>query len=96
MQVPPHLFITFIENAVKHNVDAEMRSYVHVYFNVQHDELRFKCVNSKPQGTVTKCGAGGLGLTNVKRTLELLYPDRHNLEIRDLPAIYSVNLIIQL
>src|ERR1700754_382728 len=96
IQIPPHLFITFIENAVKHNVDPETRSYVYAYFNVYHDELHFKCVNSKPQLAIGKNGAGGLGLTNAKRTLELLYPDRHRLEIRDEATIYCVNLTIQL
>jgi len=96
IQIPPHLFITFIENAVKHNVDPEMGSYVYAWFNVYGDELRFKCVNSKPQQTIGKNGAGGLGLANARRTLELLYPDRHRLEIQDEATIYSVNLTIQL
>ena len=96
IQIPPHLFITFIENAVKHNVDPEMGSYVYAWFDVYGDELHFKCVNSKPQQTIGKNGAGGLGLANVRRTLELLYPDRHRLEIRDEATIYSVNLTIQL
>jgi sensor histidine kinase YesM len=96
IQIPPHLFITFIENAVKHNVDPERRSYVYVYFTVQTNELSFKCVNSKPDQAIVKNGAGGLGLANARRTLELLYPGRHRLDINDLPAIYSVNLTIQL
>ena len=94
--IPPHLFITFIENAVKHNVDPEMGSYVYAWFNVYGDELHFKCINSRPQQSIGKNGAGGLGLANAKRTLELLYPDRHRLEIRDEATIYCVNLSIQL
>ena len=96
IQIPPHLFITFIENAVKHNVDPEMGSYVYAYFTVYGDELHFKCVNSKPQLAIGRNGTGGLGLANARRTLELLYPDRHRLDIQDLPTVYSVNLTIQL
>jgi hypothetical protein len=96
IQIPPHLFITFIENAVKHNVDPEMRSYVYAYFTVYGNKLHFRCVNSKPQLATGKNEAGGLGLANARRILALLYPDRHRLDIQDLPAIYTVNLTIQL
>ncbi len=96
LSIPPHLFVTFVENAVKHNMDAEKLSYVHVYFNRPSEALLFKCVNSKPRLKVTRDRAGGLGLTNVRRTLELLYPDRYDLDIRDEPATYTVNLRIDL
>jgi LytS/YehU family sensor histidine kinase len=96
LQVPPLLFITFVENAVKHNVDADNPSYVHVYFEVNNDALYFKCINSKPQQQPVKKGAGGLGLSNVRRTLELLYPDKHRLSIEDKTDNYSVSLKIRL
>jgi sensor histidine kinase YesM len=96
VRIPPQLFITFIENAVKHNADTEMRSYVYVWFCIQGEELHFKCVNSKPRRAAAIHKLGGLGLANVRRTLELLYPDKHRLDIHDLPATYTVNLTIQL
>jgi len=96
VRIPPQLFITFIENAVKHNADAELRSYVYVWFCLQGEELHFKCVNSKPRRAAARHKPGGLGLANVRRTLELLYPGKHRLDIHDLPATYTVNLTIQL
>jgi len=96
LQIPPLLFITFVENAVKHNMDAENPSYVHVYFEVNGDKLYFRCINSKPPQPPVKKGAGGLGLSNVRRTLELLYPDRHQLSVEDKTDNYSVNLTIGL
>lgn len=96
VQLSPLLLITFIENAVKHNMDAEKFSYVHIYFTVHNDELNFKCINSKPQIAVVKNGSGGLGLANVKRRLELLYPLKHTMHIEDKPNTYNVNLIIHL
>lgn len=96
--VPPMLFITFVENAVKHNGDPQRESFVHVYFYVDNNSLTFKCINSKPpQGTV-KSAVGGIGLVNIRRRLELLYPGRHTLVIREEneQKLYSVTLKIDL
>lgn len=95
VQIPPLLFISFVENAVKHNNDATRSSYVNLYFDVRNDELFFTCINSKP---VLKSvnSRGGLGLANVKRRLELLFPAAHTLNIEDDPERYSVTLTIKL
>ncbi|MCD7925398.1 MAG: histidine kinase [Bacteroides sp.] len=96
--LPPLLFIPFVENAVKHNPDSEHESYVHLVFKVWKDELVFQCINSKPikLHNETKSKAGGLGLKNIRRRLELLYPDRHTLEIEENENIYKVNLRLTL
>lgn len=95
VQIPPLLFISFVENAVKHNNDSAKSSYVHLYFHVRHDELFFKCVNSKPiLRAVNK--SGGLGLANIKRRLELLYPSAYGLEIENSSETYSVTLTLKL
>ncbi len=95
VQIPPLLFISFVENAVKHNNDATKSSYVNLYFDVRNDELLFKCINSK---TILKSvhNTGGLGLTNVKRRLELLFPTTHSLDIEDYSEQYCVTLSIKL
>lgn len=96
IQIAPLLLITFVENAIKHNMDAEKQSYVNLYFDVQNDKLHFKCINSKPRIVVTKRRSGGLGLANVKRRLELIYPAKHTLQTEDNTDTYSVNLTIRL
>ena len=96
VQVPPLLLITFVENAVKHSMDVKESTYVHVYVSVQNRELRFACVNSKPKIAVAKSHSGGVGLANVRRTLELVYPSKHNLNIQDSINTFEVNLTIQL
>lgn len=95
VQIPPLLFISFVENAVKHNNDATKSSYVNLFFDVRNDELFFKCINSKP---VLKSvnNTGGLGLTNIRRRLELLFPASHNLTIEDNQETYCVSLAIKL
>ncbi|SDG15467.1 sensor histidine kinase [Chitinophaga filiformis] len=95
VQVPPLLFISFVENAVKHNNDAAKLSYLNLYFDVCDDELFFKCVNSKPAlKAVSK--SGGLGLANIKRRLELLFPSSHDLIIEDNLETYCVTLTLKL
>lgn len=95
VQIPPLLFISFVENAVKHNNDATNTSYVNLYFNVRNNELLFKCINSKPILKSTN-HTGGLGLTNIKRRLELLFPASYSLKIVDNQDVYCVTLTIKL
>lgn len=95
VQIAPLLFITFVENAVKHNMDASSGSYVNLYFEVKNNELLFKCVNSKPL-IASKKAVGGLGLENVKRRLQLLYPLTHQLDIDDQTDTFTVTLKITL
>ena len=98
IQIPPMLFITFVENAVKHNGDPQRESFVHVYFYVDNNSLTFKCINSKPPEGTAKQAVGGIGLINIRRRLELLYPNRHSLVIREEneQKLYSVTLKIDL
>jgi len=95
LQIPPLLFISFVENAVKHNNDVAKPSYVNLYFDVRNDELFFKCINSKPMLKSVN-NTSGLGLTNVKRRLELLFPATHSLKIEDDPERYCITLTIKL
>lgn len=94
IQLPPLLFIPFVENAVKHNSDSEHSSYVHLSFKVRGNELFFECVNSKPLQPAAdgKQQVGGLGLKNITRRLELLYPDRHTLNTEEDENSYKVKL----
>lgn len=95
IQVPPLLFISFVENAVKHNNDSAKLSYVNLFFDVRHTELYFRCINSKPAvKAVNK--SGGLGLANIKRRLELLLPSLHDLKIEDHVETYCVTLTLKL
>ncbi|SHL36542.1 Histidine kinase [Chitinophaga jiangningensis] len=95
VQIPPLLFISFVENAVKHNNDTTKSSYVALYFDVSNNILSFKCINSKPQHKATK-STGGLGLINIKRRLELLFPAVHHLNIEEQADRYCVTLTINL
>lgn len=94
VEVPPLLFIPFVENAVKHNLDTN-KSYVHLKFRIEEDCLFFECENSKPTKPV-KRDAGGLGLANIKRRLNLLFENKYVLDVLDTETTYTVNLELNL
>ncbi|MCD8042701.1 MAG: histidine kinase [Tannerellaceae bacterium] len=94
--IPPLLFIPFVENAVKYSPDSYHRSYVYLSFFAEEHKLSFICINSKPHKEIRKGKTGGLGLKNIQRRLELLFPGRYRLEITDEKKIYTVNLQIEL
>jgi sensor histidine kinase YesM len=92
--LPPFLFIPFVENAIKHGASTVGHSYLTLNFKLTEKELHFRSENSKP--AVRTAMVGGLGLGNIRRRLELLYPGNHSLEIVDETDKYIVNLIIPL
>ncbi|MCF3110707.1 histidine kinase [Niabella sp. CC-SYL272] len=94
--VPPFLFISFVENAVKHSSDPTGRSQVHVFFEATGALLHFSCKNSRPLMPDAHRKEGGLGLANAIRRLELLYQGRHNLQINEAPDHYQVVLTLPL
>ena len=96
IQLPALLFIPFVENAVKHNFDSDDPSYVHLFFKIVNDRLEFRCENSKPAVAIAKSRVGGIGLTNIRRRLELLYPGRYLLEVAETENQYTVTLKLNL
>jgi len=92
--IPPLLFIPFVENAVKYSLDAENKSYIYLDFKIEKNILYFVCVNSKPQKKIAPNKEGGLGLTNVKRRLDLLYEKKYSLDIKDSESAYQINLCL--
>lgn len=91
IRVAPLLFITFVENAVKHSSDTESLSYIHLSFKEDNGKLIFECKNSKP-ARANPNNKGGIGLNNIKRRLELLYPNHYLLDIRDEIMVFSISL----
>jgi hypothetical protein len=94
IMIPPLLFVIFVENAVKHNLDAQNASFVQLFFKVERQVVYFKCVNSRPASRLASATASGLGLMNVKRRLELIYPGTHKLDICQQAETYTVTLAI--
>jgi LytS/YehU family sensor histidine kinase len=90
------LFIPFVENAVKHSAGGTGDSYVRVTFKTVGNSLWLSCINSIPDIPNNSKTAGGIGLSNIKRRLELLYGENFSLETRKEKSIYHVNLQLKL
>ena len=94
VKIPPLIFIVFVENAFKHGISYNSRSYIHISIEVsaEGDRVCYTVSNSKnPSKWNTH---GGIGLDNVRKRLDLLFPKRYQLEIEDTAHHYSVELNI--
>ena len=94
-EVPPLLFITFVENAFKHGVSYQQESFIDIKIAIKEEAgLCFTCRNSRIPKEDDK--HGGVGLANVKQRLELIYGENYTLDIQDKKDSYTVNLTIPL
>lgn len=96
VQVPSLLFIACIENAFKHGVSYRTESFISVDFTLVDSKLLFRCANSKRAEEECRSDGrkGGIGLENMRRRLELLYPQGYTLAIDDQERSYIVELEI--
>ncbi len=93
--IAPMLLIPFIENAFKHGIDYTSKSYVDIKISIDKDELDLKILNSKNrQESGQEDKNSGIGLKNIKRRLELIYPDKYLLDINESEDSYRVSLIL--
>lgn len=91
--IAPLLLIPFIENAFKYLSHHQGRpNFIHVSLAKEKDELYFKVINSTQQNAVRE--EGGIGLKNVKRRLELLYPGAHDLQTNNSGDQFEASLRI--
>ncbi len=87
--VAPLIFLPFVENALKHGVNNRGEISLEMRFKMEGNMLVFFIENSRPKTAATQLN-GGIGLKNIQRRLELLYPKRHELKIEDLEDRYRV------
>ncbi|GGD74542.1 histidine kinase [Emticicia aquatilis] len=97
LQIPPLLLVTFVENAFKHGINNTIKaSWIKIDLSIKDAILSFDISNSKSKKMKSDVVQGGIGLWNVKKRLDILYPNRHSLEIKNSEDVFSVNLKIQL
>ena len=95
--IAPMLFIPFVENAFKHGVSIGQTSGIDIVIAISDQKLIFTCVNTKYRAIKKmEDEKSGIGLENVKRRLDLLYPGKHNLQINEADGKYIVKLEIDL
>ena len=96
ISIPPFLFISFIENAFKHGVSYREPSALSFKLVQVNDSLEFIAVNtiSRYSNSDSFNQSGGFGLENIQKRLDLIYGDRHKLEIDKSDHDFRVKLII--
>ncbi|PCJ65502.1 MAG: hypothetical protein COA58_08820 [Bacteroidetes bacterium] len=100
-EIAPMLLIPFVENSFKHGLMKDKANgYVRVSVKTDNEDLRFTIANSKPSNgsMVSKQSGyqGGIGLKNVKKRLNLLYPKKHELTFLGTENEFKVELEIKL
>lgn len=99
--IAPLLLVSFVENAFKHGQGkSKLGSYVSISVVLNGPKLHFSVKNglpaSSPSTPATQGNVGGFGLANTGKRLRLLYPERHQLSIRQSETEFSVDLVIDL
>jgi len=91
IQIMPLIFIILVENAFKHGVEKLRKgAFVHLSLKKENEALLFNIKNNFDPEEETK--DEGIGLSNLKRRLELVYPKRHDLTLESSDDIYNATL----
>lgn len=98
-EIAPLILITLIENAFKHGVSQELfQAQIKIILEGMNDYLLFSITNTKPKSGEgihkTRPGVDALGLKNITKQLDLLYPENYLLDIQDEEDSFNVQLKI--
>lgn len=93
----PFLLFPFVENAFKHGfMQDDQQLYLAINLAVNGGRLHMKVANSYAHDSKSDGQLGGVGLSNVRRRLDLLYPGRHDLTIAGQGGLFTVTLALHL
>ncbi|MBD2702707.1 histidine kinase [Spirosoma sp. BT702] len=94
--IAPLLLLPFVENAFKHGISRQLDdAWLQIQLTVSSTELVFKVENSKPELT-NEAPATGIGLSNIAKRLQLIYPNRHQLRQLNGTGTYLATLTLAL
>jgi len=98
LSIAPLILLPFVENAFKHGVSKSTgTAEVEIETTIDKNKLQFNIKNSKnPNIKTDENYSKGIGLNNVKKRLDLMYPEKYILAINDKTETFSVNLTLQL
>jgi sensor histidine kinase YesM len=97
IMIAPLMILPFVENSFKHGVSHELsKCWIHIDIELQEKMLVIKAENSKPDFTDEMKRSSGIGLENVKKRLQHLYPDAYSLQLFDEPDTYLAVLKLKL
>jgi len=98
LEIAPFILMTFVENAFKHvSKDSDKQNWINIKLKTAPEELLFSVSNSVSNNkTNDVVSYGGIGLKNVKRRLDLIYPDHYELDIQSSTESFEVILKLKL
>ncbi|MEM9531444.1 MAG: sensor histidine kinase [Pseudomonadota bacterium] len=96
VKIAPLLILTLIENAFKHGASQELnKATIHLCLNADESEITFEVSNSKPGSEAPEeKPKSRIGLANLRRQLDLIYPNAHRLAIDESPRRYTARLTL--
>jgi len=95
LKVSPLLFIIFLENAFKHGLEKDHENgYIHMNLEESNGQIHFRIENNFNKDLQDQ--TNGIGLTNLKRRLDLTYPKNYEMNITTTNNVYAANLKINL
>jgi len=95
ISIPPLLFIPFIENAFKHGISYREKSFIDISMSALNNSITFRCANSLIKSRdEAEAGHPGIGLENVSKRLNLLFPNKYELKINKTDTTFEVLLYI--
>ncbi|MCF2489267.1 sensor histidine kinase [Dyadobacter sp. CY347] len=95
LMIAPLVMLPFIENCFKHGTSSVLENpWINLHVALQGPHMQLKLVNGVARHEIEQ--AGGIGIENVRRRLELIYPGKHQLNILEEDEVYIVNLTLQL
>jgi two-component system, LytTR family, sensor kinase len=95
INIPPLIFIPFIENAFKHGISYREKSFIDISMTSTNGSVLFRCVNSIVKNREPdESGHSGIGLENVTKRLNLLFPGKHDIKINKSDNEFEVLLQI--
>ncbi len=96
IQIPPMLFIPFIENAFKHSAPQRTGNVIRIIIAIEPNCIRFECSNKSGIQDGLPNEYSGLGNELIERRLTLLYNNKHQLLLRQEDGIYQVKINLPL
>ncbi len=95
-QIAPLILLPFVENCFKHGASKDRSNpSIFIQLVIDRDFLHLKAVNSVPgENKMVETESNGIGMMNVKRRLELIYPDKHILTVKNEMKMFEVDLKI--
>ena len=93
-QIAPMIFIPFIENAFKHANNKKLENAIVINIIVKAQQIEFRCENKFDAKPSVRQPDSGLGNELIQKRIQLIYPEKHTLQVNKTDDLYSVHLTI--